>query len=235
MKQILLLAFLFAVSFSLSAQIKKGTFMAEGGINLSGNWNYDSKPFTEGFGISFGTSDYYSKDRLYGGDKFWSSSQTINYSLSPRLGYSLFRNFVVGADFKYRKNTFIYSSDSKDQYRVELYGIFARKYFGSKKITPFIESGLGFGLSKMSTPEISSGGARWVQIERRNEFYYSGAVGVTYSIIPKFKINLMVKGQHSEERPINTENYSTSHTKTMNFDSALVLSFSYFLHRKIKE
>jgi hypothetical protein len=35
MKRIVLLALLFAASLSLSAQIEKGTFLAEGGINLS--------------------------------------------------------------------------------------------------------------------------------------------------------------------------------------------------------
>jgi hypothetical protein len=125
MKAKALFIILFVTSFSLSAQIRKGTFMAEGGINLTGNWDYDSNPFTEGFGISFGTSDYYTKDYITG--------------------------------------------------------------------------------------------------------------GASYSIIPKLKINLLAKVRHMEERPINTSNFSTSHTKTLDSDFALVLSFSYFLNRRIKE
>ncbi|MBA4409821.1 MAG: hypothetical protein C0397_10420 [Odoribacter sp.] len=209
--------------------------MLEGGINLLGDWDYDSKPFTEGFGISLGTSDYFTRYYLTGEEKFWDSYKTMNYSLAPRLGYFLFRNFVVGLDFRYRRNTLTYSSNSKDSYRTELYGVFARKYFGNNKVTPFIEGGIGFGLSQMSTSETSPGGAHYKRIERRDQFYLCGATGASYSIISKFKINLLVKFQHTREKPINTSNYSTSHTKTLNFDSALILSFSYFFNQKIKE
>ncbi len=231
MKRKAILLIILAASLSLSAQIKKGTFMLEGGINLSGN----SKPFTEGFGISFGTSDYFTRYYLTGEEIFWSSYKTVNYSLAPRIGYFLFRNFVAGPDFRYRRYAMIYSSGSKDKYRAELYGFFARKYFGNNKVTPFVEGGFGFGLSQMSANEISPGGANWLRIERRDQSYLCGAIGASYSIIPKLNINLLAKFLHTKEKPINTESFPTSHTKTLNFDSELVLSFSYFLNRKIKE
>ena len=235
MKGKAILLIILAASLSLSAQIKKGTFMLEGGINLSGNCYYDSKPFTEGFGISFGTSDQFVKYYLTGEEIFWDTDKTLNYSLAPRIGYFLFRNFVVGPDFRYRRNTWTNYFEAKDIYKTVLYGFFARKYFGNNKITPFIEGGFGFGLSQMSTNEISSGGAHWKRIERRDQSYLCGAIGASYSVIPKLKINLLAKFQHTKEKPTDTESFSTSHTKTLNFDSALVLSFSYFLNRKIKE
>ena len=235
MKGKAILLIILAGSLSLSAQIKKGTFMLEGGISLSGNGRYDSKPFTEGFGISFGTSDYFTEYYLTGEEIFWNSYKTSNYSLAPRIGYFLFKNFVVGPDFRYRRNTWTNYFEEKDIYKTELYGFFARKYFGKNKVTPFFEGGFGFGKSQMSTNETSSGGGHYKRIEQRDQSYLCGTIGASYSVIPKLKINLMAKFQHTKEKPINTESFSTSHTKTLNFDSALVLSFSYFLNRKIKE
>jgi hypothetical protein len=53
----------------------------------------------EGFGISFGTQDDFGKDRLNGNEKVTYSRKYFGYSVSPRLGYFLFRNFAVGTDF----------------------------------------------------------------------------------------------------------------------------------------
>ncbi len=171
MNRILLFALMIVSSISLSAQIKKGSFMLEGGINLPGNWNYDSNPYTEGFGISFG---------------------------------------------------------------VRLLGVFARKYFGNRCITPFIDGGIGIGWSQNTRTESSAGGAIFQITEHRNLFYLSGTGGASWSMTRNLKINVMVKIQHTEERFNEKPNYSTSQTKTLDFDSALVLSFSYFLNRKAK-
>lgn len=222
------------VSLSLSAQIKKGTFMLEGGINLLGDWNSDeSVPFTEGFGISFGINDQYNKHSITGVEEFRGSAKRMNYSLAPRLGYYFFRNFVVGLDFRYRLNINHWSRFT-DRYRSSQYGFFARKYFGNRRITPFIESGIGIGGSKSILDSTSPGGAFYQQIESNDLFYFSGAIGACYSINPKFKINLLGKVQHTREEDIALYGEQFGDSKMLGFDSGLILSFSYFLNRKLK-
>lgn len=234
MKEKAILLIILAASLSLSAQIKKGTFMLEGGINLSGNWDYyDSSPFIESFGISFGTSDHIGKDYVTENEKVISSTKDFGFSVAPRLGYFLFRDFVVGTDFKYMRNIHKYSIYTADDESIDhaiLYGFFARKYFGNKKLTPFVEGGFGFWSSKHSQPSYSSGGGRYQENRLTDWSYYAGALGCSYSVNSKFRINLFAKLQHTKEVP----SYM-SITKILHFDSALVLSFSYFLNRKIKE
>ena len=216
----------------LSAQINKGAFMLEGGINLTDRWTSQSSNFIEGFGISFGTRDNIGKspsgkDIVYSGKRF-------GYSISPRLGYFLFRNFVIGTDFKYIHNTSksdYYHPDDKIVDQATLYGFFARKYFGNKKLTPFVEGGFGFWSTKNSYYDVSPGGASYVSNEPKDFSYYAGGLGCSYSVNTKFRINLFEKLQHTKEAAIANSNI----TKVLNFDSAMVLSFSYFLNRKVKE
>lgn len=138
MKTKALFILLFIASLSLSAQIEKGTFMVEGGINLTDNWTHASSNFIEGFGISFGTHDEIGKDYVTGKEKVTYTSKDFGFSVSPRLGYSLFRNFVVGTDFKYIRNIHRYAPydpDDKSVDRATIYGFFGRKYFAIKNLS----------------------------------------------------------------------------------------------------
>ena len=235
MKAKVLFIILLIASLKLSAQINKGAIMIEGGISLTGNWNYNADPFTEGFGISFGTSDHFANDYITKEEKLWYSNKNTNYAFAPKLGYALFRNFIVGFDYRYRLNSDGFSQNEYNRYRTELYGVFARKYFGNHPIVPFIEGGIGGGLSQMSTAEASLGGGDWQLIKRSNLFYLSGAAGVSCALSPKLRVNVFAKVQHTREKPINTENATFADSRILDFDSALVLSFSYFFNRKAKE
>lgn len=224
-----------ASSLSLSAQIEKGTFMLEGGIKLSGDGLSYANPFTETSGISFSSNEYYGKDVFTGKEKSWFLYHEITYSLAPRLGYFLFRNFVIGTDLKYYKKAITYEiANDKDKYRTALYGIFIRQYLGKGKITPLAEAGAGFGLTKSVTNEISPGGGHYTMTIPRNLYYISGAAGASFQVNTKFRINLLAKIQKTIEKPITTENYSTGETRTLNLDSGFILSFSYFFNRKAK-
>lgn len=235
MKQILLLTLLFAASLSLSAQIEKGIFMLEGGIKLAGDGLSYANPISETSGISFSSEDHYIKDITTGKEKSWYPHHEITYSFAPRFGYSLFRNFVVGTDFKYYRNRITYEvTDHKDRYRTTLYGIFMRKYFGNGKIAPLAEAGAGFGLFKSVTDEILLVGGHYTKIIPRNLYYISGAAGVSFQVNTKFRINLLAKIQKTTEKPKTTENYSTDESRTVNLDSGFILSFSYFFNRKTK-
>jgi hypothetical protein len=232
MKQILLIAFLFATSLSLSAQIEKGTFMGEGGINLTGIGNYYYKPLSGGFGISFGTQDNIGKDYGSGKDQFYSGSRGFEFSLSPRLGYSILRNFLLGVDlnlYRYYFGHSPYKEDDKGHEKLNGYGFFARKYFGARKFTPFIEAEFGFLTLTYFEHSSSPGGGIYSYNENNDFSYYGGALGYSFAVNPKFKINLLAKLRHTKESKAISPDY-----KTLNFDSAMVLSFSYFLNRKTK-
>lgn len=233
MKSKVLIVLLLIASLSLSAQIQKGAFMVEGGINLTGNWGYNSPLLPEGFGISFGTSDQLGKDYVTGNEQFITGGKSFRYSLSPRFGYSVFRNFLVGVDLKYLRNNYSsapFKENDKSFERIKGYGFFTRKYFGAKKFTPFIEAEFGFWSFKYFDHSTSPGGGLYEYTDIMDFSYYAGSFGYSYSLNPKFKINLLAKLRHTKESQSNSPDY-----KTLNFDSALVLSFSYFLNRKSKE
>lgn len=207
--------------------------MLEGGINFTDRTSQTSNNFIEGFGISYGTRDDIGKDYLNGNEQVVVSVKDFGYSISPRFGYSLLRNFVVGTDYRYIHNAHTYSPYSSNHKMVDqatLYGFFARKYFGNRKLTPFIEGGFGFWSTKLSDYYVSASGRH--QSNAISDFYYyGGALGCSYSVNTKFRINLFEKLQHTKEAAIANSNI----TKVLNFDSAMVLSFSYFLNRKVKE
>jgi hypothetical protein len=237
MKHYLLFFLFLVVSQGLTAQIQKGTLMVEGGINLGGNGGYWSAPFIGTTGISFRSSGDYVKNFSDGVTHSKLAQNNFSYSLAPKIGYSIFKNLVIGADFQYHKNIYKLKSydHSSDKYRSALYGTFIRKYFGVKRLVPITEAGIGFGRSKSFNDEFSPGGGQYQMIEGRNIFYVSGTAGISYSLSTKFKINLLAKAQQTIEKPINTEVYHFSTSKIKDFDSALVLSFSYFFNLKNKE
>lgn len=228
MKKIEFLILIFIISLNLTAQINKGFYLVEGRLNLGGN-----PEFIGTTGISFGSTENYTKNFSDGVTHSYLARNNFNYSIAPRVGYVAFKNFIVGADFQYLR--YIYKlknyGHNTDRYRSTLYGVFIRKYFGKGKFLPLIETGLGFGLSKSNDDATSPGGGQYQDIERRNLFYLSGAAGVSYSLNSKFRINLQAKGQRTIERPINTENFHFADSKIINFDTTMVLSFSYFFNK----
>lgn len=231
MKRLKLLLLLFIVSFNLSAQINKGSFMIEAGINLG---DCQSIPFIGTTGISFRATDNYSKDYNNGTSQIYLARRFFNYSFAPRIGYVLGKNLVIGGDFHYYKNTYKLKDydHSTNKYRSAMYGIFIRKYFGTGRLLPLVEAGIGIGLSKNISDQTSPGGALYKETERRDLFYFSGAAGFSYSLNSRLKVNLQAIVQHTEERPINTENFHFGNSKVINLDSGAILSFSYFFNKK---
>lgn len=228
MKRIFLLFIIVSSAINLTAQTEKGTFMIEGGINLAGN-------LKEGFEISFGNSDYFAQDYATKAEKYYRSDQHMIFSVAPRFGYFLDKNLITGIDLKYWMNSIKYGKDDAPTYNRILYGIYARKYMGNHKITPFVECGTGFGLSTdISGLYSSPGGGLYTLTEKKNLFYLFGAAGASCSLTERLKINLFAKFQHTREKFSNKSNFSASQNKTLNFDTALIVSFSYFFRKKEK-
>lgn len=231
MRKLKLFILLLIFSFSLSAQINKGTYMLEAGINLGDS---QSLPFIGTTGISFRSTDDYVKDYTNGTSHIELARKFSNYSFAPRTGYVLVKNLLIGGDFQYYKNNYRLKDydHSTRKYRSVMYGMFMRKYFGKGRLLPLMEGGIGIGLSKSVNDETSPGGGLYQETERRDLFYYSGAAGLSYSFSARVKVNLLAKIQQTEERPINTENFHFANTKIINLDSGAVLSFTYFLNKK---
>jgi hypothetical protein len=232
MKKIFIFSLLFVLSVDLSAQNNKGSFMFEGGINLKESQSEVQTIGTNG--ISFFKRNTYENQRdTY--SRFYSSRSVTGYSVAPKIGYFLFNNTSLGVDFQYNK--FIDKIFSKpDRYRTTLYGVFIRHYFGNKKLVPVIESGTGFGLFKSINNDVSAGGGHYQYIKRKDLFYISGSAGISYSINSRFRINLLAKAQRTSEKPLESElqnKYGTDYywNSFVNYDSALILSFSYFLKK----
>lgn len=235
MKQILLFALLTATTLSLSAQIEKGNFMLEAGIKLFGDGLTNANPFTETSGISFSSNERFIKNTSTGEEESNNKYHQLTYSFAPRFGYSLFRNFILGADFRYyNKKISNATIDYHDRYHTILYGFFIRQYFGKSRIVPIAEGGLGFGLAKSITDETSSGGGHYTINTSRNLNYFSGAAGASFRVNTKLRINLLAKIQRTNEKPNNSQNYYTSETRIVDLDTGLILSFSYILNRKPK-
>ncbi len=209
--------------------------MLEGGIRLAGEGFSPANAFSETSLISFSSHDLYVKDITSKKERSVYPYHQLSFSIAPRVGYSLFRNFAAGVDFKYSNKTLTHEvNDFKDKYKTNLYGFFLRKYFGKTKILPFAEVNAGFGKFKSITDNTSPGGGHYVLKIPKNVYYISGGIGASYQISPKFRINLLAKIQKTTEKPITTANYSTSETRTVDIDSGFVLSFSYFLTKKTR-
>jgi hypothetical protein len=227
--------FLFLV-FSAKSQIEKGAFMAEGGVSLVNKWDFNDASFTEGFGYWHFNRDRFSETYIGSEESFIYNYSSTGYALGPKFGYVLWNNFVVGLDYKYRQNTVSYTyHKSKERFNTSQAGVFARKYFGTGVWLPFIEGGLGIGNSKSVINDSSPGGAQFQSTDRRDLVYYYGSGGISCSINQRFLINLFAKVQHTKDTPVETASRSTSETRSLDSNVALVLSVSYFLKPKSKQ
>lgn len=234
LKKILLLFLSLVTSIYLPAQIPKGSILIESGIYLGGNGGYYwSAPFIGTTGISFRYAGNYTENYSDGSSRLYHKQNILSYSLAPAIGYALFNNLVIGADLQYHRNMSYLKlfEHIPSSYRSFLYGAFIRPCLGKGRIQPVAEIGTGFGHSKSKEDETSPGGANYQRIECRNIFYLSVSAGLSYSISPKTRINLQVKAQQTTERPIDTEHFSFSESKISNFETALIMSFSYLLNR----
>jgi len=219
--------------FSAKSQIEKGAFMAEGGVSLVNKWDFNDASFTEGFGYWHFNRDNFSESYIGSEESLIYSYRSTGYALGPKLGYVLLKNFVVGVDYKYRRNSVSYTySKPKERFNTSQTGVFVRKYFEAGVWLPFIEGGLGFGNSKSVFNDASPGGAQYQSTDRRDLVYYYGAGGISYSINQRFLINLFAKVQHTKDTPVETANQNTSETRSLDSNIALVLSVSYFLKPK---
>ena len=121
-KNIFLIVTLF--SLTIYGQTEKGKLF----IGAQSNFNFNSSKFTT-------TSKSTNYSNTYTSDK------TNSFSITPKIGYLILDNFVLGLDFKFS------SSKVKDQDSNGFYTIspFAKYYLLESNFKPFLKASLGLG------------------------------------------------------------------------------------------
>lgn len=82
------------------------------------------------------------------------SSNSSGYSISPTIGYFLIDNLVVGAKVNFsgfkdtRDRSGEFSSESESRGRGISFAPFARYYFNTGKIKPYVSGSVGFGSNR---------------------------------------------------------------------------------------
>ena len=90
-----------------------------------------------------------------------STSNRSSYSISPTVGYFLIDNLVVGAGVNFsgfkseRTSSGEFSSESEFRGRSISFAPFARYYFNTGKIKPYVSTSVGFGSSRSRSENIT--------------------------------------------------------------------------------
>lgn len=202
---------------TLEAQTEKGkTLIAiSSALGIGGNSN----------GFAFNSTK--TKSDTFESDPIKSSS----FNLSPRVGYFVADNLVIGAEVFYgfaKQDDFFFGGDVViDQVKTNTFGggPFARYYFKTEKIVPFIEAGLIIGSSKTTFGE-SSGE------DKTNLFNYGGGAGIAVPLGSMVSFDALLGYSHFENKPSeNNDNNSRSIFNSV----SLRLGFSIYLGQSNSE
>lgn len=164
---VLVIALILGIS-NVFAQTQKGTFLLGAGTN---------------FDLSFLSSQVSTES--YDSDKVKNNS----FEFTPRVGYFLLNNFVVGIDFVISNAS---QKEDGDVYKSNTFaaGPFARIYIGQKNIKPFIHGGLGFG---KNTEEYNSSYAGYPDDKVKSDLItYDVGGGVSFFLSPKVSLELAI-------------------------------------------
>jgi hypothetical protein len=233
MKLKLILINLLFLSIFTSAQSDKGKFFVETGVKVFGGGDYQN--FIGKTGISFNHSTRYWK--FLEPDDFGSDSyKSFSFSLAPQIGYFLTENINGGLDLQY-----FYCKELMkfynyfNNYWITTGGIFIRYYFLKGRISPFVETSAGLGISRgEENDQYSPGGAKYSSIEYQNLLYYALSSGITYSVNENFKFNLSVIGQNTIEKFSDKSSFSTDTYKVTNWEVSPMISIIYIFKGKTK-
>jgi hypothetical protein len=228
MKTRFLLLIFTLFSFNLFAQNEKTKFFVETGLKAFGGGDFLN--FIGKTGFSYNKSKW----QTYNNDgSLWQESTYDGFSLAiaPRVGYCVNNRFKTGIDFQYYHSKLSYGI----KYRNFTSGLFLRFDFNDKKITPFVELSSGAGLSKNVEDRTSPGGADYKSIEKLKLFYYSGSVGLSFTISANFNLNVSARIQNTLGNEIqNNDDSSVSYIteKTRNLEIGTMLSIAYIFNKK---
>jgi len=234
MKLKLQLIILLFLSICTSAQNEKGKFFVETGVKMFGGGDYQN--FVGKTGISFNHSTRYWK--FLEPDDFGSDSyKSFSFSIAPRIGYYVTDNINGGVDIQYFYcNRLAVFYDYFDKYWVTTGGIFLRYYISKGKISPFVETRTGLGISRgEENDQYSPGGAKNSVIEYQNLLYYALSGGVAFRFNENIKLNLSVIGQNTIEKFSDKSSFSTDTYKVSNWEVGPMISVIYIFKGKTQK
>tara|TARA_R110002049_G_scaffold275752_3_gene453892 strand:+ start:861 stop:2141 length:1281 start_codon:yes stop_codon:yes gene_type:complete len=125
-------------------------------------------------------------------------NSTLSTSASPSFGYFPINNLLIGVQFDYnlQKSNYEYDdpfrpSTTKDilKYRENLFSIFSKYYFGSKRLKPFVGFRGGFGHS-LYDQEVTRGDNLYSDVELKDKLIIiEGEVGLTYFLTNRISLD----------------------------------------------
>jgi outer membrane protein len=167
-KTLVLIAALIVGVSNVFAQTQKGDFLLGAGTSLDFS-----------FLSSQVSMDSYDSDKV----------KNNSFEFTPRVGYFLSNNFVVGVDFITSNVT---EKDDGDVYKSNTFAIgpFARLFIGQKNIKPFIHAGFGFG---KNNEEYNSSNVQYPDDKVKSDLTtYDVGGGVSFFLSPKVSLEVEI-------------------------------------------
>lgn len=208
MKRLLVLMSLL-ISLQGYTQISKGKFMVNGTI--------------------YGKYDNENDEYIYSDNNLYNKNYNIySFSFEPQIDYFIIKNLSVGLTPKMGFTNTIYSKNTSTSEFNLGGGISVIKYFGAKKILPFI--GLSAGISKENnkfTGNImdSVNDETYLGTIKGSDWYqdYTTKVGIVYFVNKQVGINFLMKYTYKLNKSNTMYNY-TSKDEINNLYSGIGIS-----------
>ena len=181
-KTLLLLAVLLIGGANVFAQTQKGDFLLGAGTSLDFS-----------FLNSQVSTDSYESDKV----------KNNSFEFTPRFGYFLANNLVVGIDFLTSKAS---EKDDEDKYKSSTFAVgpFARVYIGNTNVKPFLHAGFGFG---KNTEEYNSSYAGYPDDKvKSNLTTYDVGGGVSFFLTPKIALEIGISYGNASSKYTNYYN-----------------------------
>lgn len=134
------------------------------------------------------------------------SSKAFDFNLSTRIGTFLADDFVFGLDLAFATGS---RNEGNNNFNQFLAGPFARYYFKSNKIRPFVEGNLSFGSTKNEFQFDTINGFEDSAISKSSSLSYGGGFGVAFLLGNKVSFNTMLgytqfSSKRKEDNPDNS-------------------------------
>ncbi|MBN2833329.1 MAG: outer membrane beta-barrel protein [Candidatus Delongbacteria bacterium] len=181
-KQLVLIAALILDNINIFAQIQKGNFLLVAGTSLES---------------SLVSTESYDRDKV----------ETSSFKFTPRVGYFLASNVVVGLDFLISNTN---EKEDGNEYKSNTYAIgpFTRLYFGKDKIKFFLHAGLGFG--KNTSEHYSSYAGSYDNKVKSNLKTHEFGGGISIFLLPKIALEVGILHGNASLKNTNHDNEDTT-------------------------
>ena len=169
----------------MQAQTSKGRVLMGMSVNKNlGFYDFTSSP-PDIMSIGFSTLQYKSDS-----DEDSEKDKITNFNLSPKVGYFVIDNLVIGLDvnigfLKYKDGSS--SSDYSEKITQFTAGPFVRYYFQAGKVYPFIDANAVFGTLKYDW-----GGSSADNVDKSSIMSFGGGAGVAVPIGDRVTFDTML-------------------------------------------